>query len=213
MAVLNDVYQVKLFCRNLQVGVPLTVTLNVLHYRVGLVSGTGPTDTQIGAAMDAAWGPPMALILPLTCQYWGSTIQKIFPLPIVERVITITNRSLGFRPVEMGAPQLTGVITKTTGLAGRKFRGRFYAPFPIETDNVDGSPSAAYLALLGPIATNLFTVVIAGVAPNTAPLFPTLFRTGVPPNTTDLTGATVRNYFGTQRRRGFASGPDVLPFA
>lgn len=213
MALLNDVYQLKVFCRNLQAGVPQTVTVNILHYRVANILGSGPTDTQIATAMDAAWGPIMIPALPLLCQYYGITIQKIFPLPIVERQINAANRGVGTRILEMGAPQLTGLITKTTGLAGRKFRGRFYAPFPAEDDNVNGAVDVAYIALLGPVAVNQFTVVVAGLPPNTANLFPCLFRTGAPPNTTDINGATIRPYFGTQRRRGQASGPDVVPFA
>lgn len=212
MAVLNDVYQVKVFTRNIQAGVQQTVAVNIMHYRVGLVSGTGPTDFQIAAAMDGVWGPAMINVIPILCQYYGTSIQKIFPLPIVERVINIASRNVGARVLEMGAPQLTGMITKTTGLAGRKFRGRFYVPFPAEDDNLTGTPEAAYLGLLGPLANTIFTGIVAGLPPNTAPLFPCLFRTGAPPNTTDLTGATVRPYFGTQRRRGQASGPDVVPF-
>src|SRR3546814_8120191 len=60
--------------------------------------------------------------------------------------------------------QVCGMVTKLTAAAGRRFRGRVYVPFPLETDNDGIVPSAAYVARINPVALAQISQITAGVA-------------------------------------------------
>jgi hypothetical protein len=115
---------------------------------------------------------------------------------------------------DMLPPQVAGLIKVTTGVAGRRFRGRMYIPFPSESDSVvEGAPNAGYLAKVQPIITELATSPIITVGGSTVTydygLYPrpyTAFQWK------EITGGLFRTRWATQRRRSFINRGDVVPF-
>ncbi len=102
--------------------------------------------------------------------------------------------------------QTSGVISKQTILAGQKFRGRMYHPFPDSTyfDAGSGFPTAAYVTQLNAFAADVLANVAVG-GPGVATLRYVVTHkdpvTGLY-TSTDIIGMRGRQQFGNQRRRG-----------
>lgn len=211
MAVVGDIYSVKVVCRVTPVVAGSVVSLNVLHYRVSQVLGTPKNDQEIADAMDAFWGPKYIAYLVQEASYRGVLVQKIRPLPISIAFDATANQGVGTRVGgDLLPPQICGMITKQTGGAGRAKRGRVYMPFPGEDDSTDSVPSAGFILALTTILPNYLSGITVGVAPNTTDLLPVIFHR-VLGTTDDLAFAVARTYFTTQRRRSPISGADISP--
>lgn len=211
MAVIGDIYSVKVFCRITPVVAAAQVSINVLHYRVSAVAGLEKNDQEIADAFDTFWDNPYKTYLSDQASYRGVLVQKIRPLPIAIAVSATAGAGAGTRVAgELLPPQVSGIITKQTLGAGRAKRGRIYMPFPGEGDSTDAVPNAAYIAALSAFVPLVVSGVTAGVAPNTTSFLPVIYHraTGL---TDDINTAVARPYFVTQRRRSFVSGGDVSP--
>ncbi len=189
---------------------PAQVGINTIHYQVTTTVGAGCTQFQMASALDTIAAPLMKLLLSSTVQYRGVTVQKVFPLPRV-----VAESATGFTGTGSGAatqvsPQVAGLISVRTGLAGRQFRGRLYAPF-LGTGSIgaNGSPTAPYVTALQNFANAMFANFTAGGVGNTATMTPVIYHPrgyGDPPlhknEVTAVTNVTASTLAATIRRRG-----------
>ena len=137
------------------------VALNVLHYLCGIDSGTSADDTdfarQFSAAIEANWKSA----LNNTATFKGVMVQVINPPPITRRIADVADAGVGTGGATPQPPQVSGIIRWATNTAGRTGRGRIYVPFPSTTFiDTDGTPTAAYVAALAGIATDLGTFIV-----------------------------------------------------
>jgi hypothetical protein len=115
--------------------------------------------------------------------------------------------------------QVSGLVTKLTGSAGRKNRGRMYIPFPsvADQDAVSQQPTANYVTDIAAIATGIgvnapFTFACG--AGNTVTLAMLVYNfKASPPATVIATNAFIaRPRWATQKRRGDYGKPNAFPW-
>jgi hypothetical protein len=212
MATVGDVYSAKVVCRNTASAFNPIVSINVLHYEVIAVTGTGKFDQDIADRVDLELGAPYKGILTPDSGYRGVIIQKIFPLPMSLPIDSIVSQGPGTRAAGDTLPgQVCGIITKRTSGAGRAKRGRLYVPFPGEDDSTDGLPNAGYITAINTLLTPLVNSLVVGIGADTVTIQPVIFHRAAPGTSDAITFTQSRLYFATQRRRGEVNGPDVSP--
>jgi hypothetical protein len=189
----NDIYAVRVFNSCLdQIG------LNVVHYRITVIPVTPPSSAAFFDNVDAAIA---AAYKPVLCQdavYQGTASQRLFPTVAVSDP-NPSRAGNGTGGVTAMAKQVALVVSKRSGLAGRKNRGRMYVSFPSDTDSLAfGLPSAAYLALVNTLVTAIFqNQIFGGVT-----AVPVIYQRLTPAASPAITAIRVNSKFGTQRRRG-----------
>lgn len=191
---LGATYVVKLFsfCNN-QLG------LNVLHYRVDVMSGVAPSESSVAIAMEAAFQPVIVPLLSSQANFMGVNVQQILPLiglPVRSTILAAQGTS--------GTPvlpkQICGLVTKRTDLGGRHNRGRIYIPFPSEADNFSqGTPEAAYITALGAFGIVMASARNVGASTTFVPI---VFRKDAPALSSRITGYTQSGRWANQHRRG-----------
>jgi len=215
MGLEGDLYEANHFTRHVeQVGV-------LRHYwRQGVNTGTGPTQTQIAQALDTAISPPLKACMSNVAEYLGTKVYRIFPPPRTFPSDIFTSTGVGGVVSAILPRQVRGIITLRTLLAGKRYRGRRYIPFPAQVStDTDATPTGPYLTLLDTLGTALITPLVAvGSGGNTATMTPVLVKltyanhilqsyTFIPFDT-----RYSRNRWATQRRTGSYGPPNVTPF-
>jgi hypothetical protein len=201
---IGDIWRVIAVCES-----PVQNGLNISHWATTFNSST-MTPGAFFDDMDNTLRTLYANWLPDRCRYIGLIYQRIWPTPVLDRANTSHAPVTGTVEEDMLPSQCCGAISLRTGLAGRKFRGRKYIPFPARTMDVGaGTPTVAALALLAPLGTHYstpWTVVGGGGVMTMAPVLwhPTDHTYSI------LSSFTLPNEFTTQRRRGLASKADAL---
>lgn len=185
--------------------------VTVRHFRVSAEIAGGATYLEIANAIKARYDSLWPPIMPVNVTYRGVGVQRIKPLPRLVEVFSTAPTQAGTRTGDPCPSQTCGVITLRTALAGRKFRGRVYVPFPSEFDNNSiGRPTAAYVALLASIANELIASVTVVGALGTTTLVPVIYHKSTT-LTDDVVSHRVRDIWGTQRRRGDFGQPNPPP--
>jgi hypothetical protein len=174
--------------------------LNVLHYKVTLMTGSPPTLAKMLQTIDDAMAPLMIPMLSSDAQYLGASLQHIQPLPVSMETFYTVNAAVGGSAPEVLPKQTALVLTKQSTLAGRANRGRLYIPFPSEGANTTlGIPAAAYLALAATFANQMASIItVAG----TTGLTPIIYQRKFPGSSQVINTVRVNNRWGNQRRRG-----------
>lgn len=213
----NDTVQIKTACYN---NVLLQLGLNVVYYRV-TTDDNMPVDSHaILSGYDIAVAPLYLAMLGSDCEYYGSQIQSV-TTPIFAPDNTSVNQAQSATGSLSLPNQVSGIITKRSGLAGRAHRGRMYIPFPAQIfDSGTGFPTLAYIALLQAIATQTLTsqTYPSLITANNGTLVPQVYgkQQLVPPfnaaHQEDVTGYTVQPRWATQRRRGQYGAFNALPW-
>jgi len=210
----DEIYEVKFYFNYAN-----QVAQNVLHYRISAVAGS-PTDAMLADVLDTTFAPAFGDCLSQHATYAGVGVSRLRPLP---RTIPVYDNDGEGAGGVLGDPlpkQVCGVITKRTALAGVRFRGRMYVPFPGEADNeaTTGIPSVGYVANLDVLGALLDNVLAVGAGGNTASANPVLWNRATTTPTvqaetfTPITGFRSRGIWGTQRRRGDYGATNQLPF-
>jgi hypothetical protein len=194
-ATLGTIYQYKTSCWCFgQLG------LNVLHYRVTAAPASPLSDAACLVWLDNIFAPLLIPMITQDAQYLGSSIQSIFPLPKLLEQVTTLNAAPGGDLFKAAPKQSALVVTKLSNFAGRANRGRVYLPFPsIGSLNIDGVPTAAYVALAQNYATQLVSQQFVTL---TTTLTPIILQRKAPASSPVMTNTRVNSRFGTQRRRG-----------
>lgn len=203
----GDIIEVKLacYCRD-------QLALNIVHARMKTVV-VAPTYPKLAEGFEALFGADMKTLINNEAEFLGVAIRSVFIAPLGPEYISSLLAGAGTGTGDVLPLQVTGMITKRTLAPGRKYRGRFYAPFPSESDSaVTGKPSAGYLTKLDNISFTLKSIAAptAWGAGNTAEFV--VFRRTNPTDSKIISGATNQNKFATQRRRGSYGRPNARPF-
>lgn len=186
--------------------------INVVHFRVSSVNGSSQTDLQVATALDTAMEGRYKAALSAQARYRGISVQKIRPLPVTFPQIVTANDGVGLVAGDLMSTQTSGIISSQTNLAGPGFRGRAYIPFPGEASNdVDGTPTAAYVSLIDDLGEMLYEAHPVGAGPNDIVITPVLFHRATA-TFTDITGFVARDKWATQRRRGSYGKTNPTPF-
>lgn len=205
---IGDLLQVRMVCVCGE-----QTALNIRHYVITAIAGVERTRLQIVQDMDNAYAPLYKALMSNEAQYRGMDIKRLAPgVPTVSDA-TAANNGAGTLVSDVLPRQVCGVIGLKTALAGRKYRGRVYVPFPSESvSSVLGTPTAGHVTALGNLSAQLTAAFNSTQGLNTTTLAPVLLHKGSPPSWDNLTTGIVRGRFGTQRRRGSYGQPNPVPF-
>jgi hypothetical protein len=183
-------------------------SVNTYHYVCGATTGQ-VTDLDAALDFDSAIHTSMQAFLAGSARYVGVEAHVIKkPLPAGQ--IANGNSAVG-NGVSLPR-QVSGLIGWKTALAGRRYRGRTYIPFPsVLNDEGSGVPSLAYIAALDTFAVVLqaFTQVTAAGGATVQTVFS--LRQGDGSSPIPITDHVASNKWATQRRRGSYGRPNVSP--
>lgn len=207
MAVLNDIYAVKLVSYDTsQVGI------NLLHHQVSAVGGAGLSDLQIANGLQTIFAPLYAILLNNNATFRGVQVQKVAPIPVNVAVNSTGAPSVGSGGATALPKQVSGLISAYTTLAGRSNRSRVYVAFPSATQNqADGIPTPGYITALNNLATALIATTTITVGANSVTLLAGVYHRRFLTITT-WASIVVRGKWATQRRRGDEGRTNPVPF-
>jgi len=110
--------------------------------------GTNLTDQNVADFFDTTVSPSYFPLLNNNATYRGVQAIK-WLVPSAVPAVANLNTHVGTGGATACPTQVSGLIQWHAASAGRKYRGRNYIPFPATAHvATDGSPSAAYIALL-----------------------------------------------------------------
>jgi hypothetical protein len=188
------------------------VGINVVHYVAGAIVGASQTDLQAAQAYDTVLAPKYKAVLSAQARYRGCSLQVLTPAPPYIPQISVGFDGVGSVAGDMMAGQVSGIISTQTPLAGRKYRGRVYIPFPGEVDNdTTGIPVGGYVTAIDQIATILFNPLTVTTGGNQVTLSPVIFHRATNLYTF-ISGYISRQKWATQRRRGSYGRTNPTPF-
>lgn len=183
---------------------------NLLHYSVTAVGGT-PTTDNVAQWFDSVAAPVYKAVLTAAATYVGTNMRRLFPGPTTETLANV-NTGLGGSGITPLGMQVSGLITKQTGLVGKANRGRVFLPFPSTADiSVTGVPIAGYLTNAGALGRALLvTPLVLTVGASSLTVQPVLLHRATS-TVTPLDDFRVSSAFATQRRRGNFGRANPLP--
>jgi len=201
----GDIWEAKIYCRLSE-----QIAINVIHYHVQITAGASVSDAQFAARLDFLYGAVYPPLLVEEAQYRGVGVKKLLIGGSTDEVFSTAAAAFGDVTGVALPKQTAGVIKKTTGLGGRRNRGRTYVPFPGEADNIEaGKPQPTYVARLLNLANVIEAGVVVGTAPDTAGCQPLVYSR-VSGLWNVITQCLPRDRWGTQRRRGDFGAPNAL---
>jgi hypothetical protein len=201
----DDIVEVKYVC-----AMGDQVALNIRHYKVVSIAGDSRNLTQIATFVAQSARPFYLPLLTNQAEFRGCTARRIRPLPkSAEGLASLPGQgTAGTQPLP---PQICGLISLRTSLAGVANRGRVYVPFPDESDSVPpGRPSETYVFNMVNLAIELISDYAIADGPDEAILDEVLFHRNSG-TTTDIESTIERNFWATQRRRGDFGSKNVPP--
>lgn len=180
------------------------LTANVLHYDV---FGTDATQS-VATALEAfrlAHQPHWKGNLSVEWRWEACKGQRLLPLPRQDAVLNITGAGDAVQVGQAMPTEVTLVITKRTGNAGRRFRGRSYIPGIPITYVADSAITIPGLTGLQFIANAMLTAIPVGIST----LFPVVYSRKFNLRTT-VTSTLVRTTVRAQRRRQLGVGGGII---
>jgi len=202
--VVNSLLKARVWCTQAE-----QAAVNTLFYFVSSITGAPTTDLDVAKYIDSFLNGRFKAVIGNDATYRGVqvSVQNVSPLPATQ--FYNGNAAIGTGGAIDLPRQTCGLLQFQTANAGRRFRGRWYLPFPATTADVAGGlPSSTYLTAAQSIASALLTNLSAPNASATgvANLVPCLqHRPGISPlpaNVTNITTISVSTKWATQRRRG-----------
>lgn len=185
--------------------------VNVRHFRIVTVTGTELTHFQIASQLSTRFHNLFKALMHTSAEFRGVGVKRISPGAPTAEATNALDRGPGTRTGDPLPPQISGLLSLRTALAGPRNRGRMYLPFPGETDSTSaGRPSATYVAALSAVADNLVPAFNLIVGLQIVEL-QSVIRRRTPFVITDVTNILTRDRWATQRRRGDFGAQNVLP--
>lgn len=209
--VVGDVIESRVCCYT-----PTQISLNVLHWRVGIVAGDGANLSEIANLLDAAWVSAFKALMSADAKYRGTGCRVLGPVsPKSIEYAYVGNDGVGTIVADLLPGQVTYVIQKRSTLAGKANMGRIYPGFPpVTAADADGLMAGAYAATVAALATLLNTMrpTLAFVgATGTTTVVPVIKHSGGT-TTTVIDTYHPTAIFANQRRRSQSGKQNVLPF-
>jgi len=188
------------------------VGINVVHWQVTSLTGTGRTDAQVADDFNTDLAPRYKTVLSAQARFRGVSFQRILPLPPTFPQIVTTLDGVGLVAGDMAPTQTSGIVSAKTEFAGAKYRGRVYIPFPGEaSSDSNGIPIAQYVTDIEDIGDELYTSIVLGGGGNTVTLTPVIYHRSTA-TATKIDGFVARAKWATQRRRGSFGQVNPTPF-
>lgn len=194
------------------------------HWLIAAVTAGGVTDLDIAAARDNPISVALLPCLATAAEFRGISWQiRWSPTSTIPFIRQFGTGGQGVGTGAAGDPmpkQVAGIISIRTPLAGTKYRGRMFVPFPSEGANdPDQQPSAAYVALLDTLASLWVGVETVIVGAGSADIIPIIWHQNDPepplnipqPSYHEIESASGKLYWGTQRRRGDYGAANISP--
>lgn len=202
----NDIWKVSLYST---LGSQLAVQR--CFFVVKDMVGT-PDDGSLGAAAETSLGTKLKDCMVVDASFRGIGVQRVWPAPKTRERFFINLQGAGTVVTPPLPKQVSGLITLRTDYAGRQYRGRTYVPFPgeIDSDGVEGRPTANYVARLDTLGNFWSSILAIGAGGNTANGNPVLWKQGQVVGT-PITADQGRPYWATQRRRGDYGAKNTSP--
>lgn len=174
---------------------------------------SGMTDQQAVVDYDGLIAATFKGILSDSVRYNGCqlTYRNVVPLPAT--VFNNSNAGNGTAGAGLAPTQVRGQVKRLTAFAGRKFRGRIFAPFVSAADvGTTGLPQGAYItalqAMIAVAAPLTGQTLVVGA--DTVKLIPVLWNRASR-SSTDITAYQYPNFFATQRKSGSLGRPNTSP--
>jgi len=187
------------------------ISVNVLHYRTTALAGGGVGLGTLATELSALLAPLYKDLLCEEATYEGVSVRKINPVPAVPPAQAVDDDGPGTVTGESLPTQVCGIITKRTALAGRRYRGRIYLPFPGEADNTNAqTPIAAYATRAADLITVLDATQVFGAMGVTTTIQPVLWSKFYG-SYTAIVKHDFRSKWANQRRRGSTGAGNVNP--
>lgn len=213
--VVNGLYANRIWCLQAE-----QAAVNTVYYNVIANTGVLVQDTDMARVIEAMVAPQYKAIQSTDVSFRGVQTYLTNPPAGGAAPSTVFSNALA-GPGSLTPPdcprQVSGLISWTTNLLGKRYRGRFYMPFP-STSLVatDGLPTAAYqtsLVNLGHAFLNLVTINNVGSTGSATVALYLHHRAGKSPTplATPITGIVVPPKFATQKRRGSYGRPNNSP--
>lgn len=181
---------------------------------------TDESSSVVLAALDARAQLFYPDVLSVDAEYYTTSIQDVVFQPGTgtwkyEHVEQFATPSFldGTEDSDVLPKQTCGLIRKRSVFSGRGNSGRIYVPFPGIGVNVDGAPTAPYLAKLQALADGLAPNPSLAIGVGNFSLVPVIFdptRITVL-GMTAVTTTTCAAKWATQRKRGDFGAPNILP--
>jgi len=186
-------------------------SINVVHFLGSGQIGLGGTLVEACQAFNNAMVTALKPLLSSSASYRGCGMRRIAPgTPSVEE-FNVTGAGAGSVTGDPLPKQTCGIISKRTDFAGPRMRGRFFVPFPGESDNdSDTTPSTTYMTRLTTLASALILGFNAGIGPD-ATTFDLVIYHRVGGSTNAVTAMLTREKWATQRSRGDYGRPNASP--
>ncbi len=204
--IVDDLIEVRFFCKAGE-----QVAVNVRHFKVTAVNGTGSDINEAAANFSLLMQSEYQTVLGATAEYRGVGLRRLTPGATLE-VFDPTGFVAGTGAGDILPGQVSGLIKLVSDSPGPSGRGRIYVPFPSEgLNDVTGMPTAAYVGFLstfvGPLVGSQIVDDGAGNG---------LVVTGMVINRTTLvakvlTSSILRTTWATQRRRRLGVAGDTSP--
>jgi len=195
---LNDVYEAVIQQRAYN-----QVIQTVLHYRE--VSNTpGNHQLELATVLDSNLAPVLASNLNVDWAYVATDVALVFPLPRTDFTRIITGATGGSLAGVILPINACAVLTKKTGLAGPRNRGRAFISGLTMDDVDDGQLDVSGLANMQDIADELEIPQVSGAITFAPCLFGPLHLG--PSNTTLISEVIPRPVLRNQRRRQVGVG-------
>jgi hypothetical protein len=198
---------------SMYVGQQQQLAINRLQYLIASVTGPAQGADVFALAFFNYISPFLHPCMTSLAEFINVGVRRLVPAPVtVEQLASPPAPVAGSGGTSPLPGQVAGLLTKRTGLAGRKNRGRIYVPFPdqVHVNFNTNFPIAAYLADLNTLALQLkspITFIAAGTTYTCdLQLYHRATKTFTP--TSDVIS---RPRFATQRRRGNYGRVNVAP--
>lgn len=189
------------------------IGVNMLHYAVRTTVAPVPSLQQIANAVDNALHIQYKQILNNTATYRGVAVANVSGLRTTQ-FIANPNAGGGSAGASALPTQVRGVLSYYTQLAGPRYRGRSYIPFPptIAGDS-SGMPTAGYVTFLAILLVAIVGPIVVPNGGGSASLgLVVAHRNGLVYTGSDVVTAYARNKFATQRKSGAYGRPNLNPF-
>lgn len=202
----NDIWKVSLYST---LGSQLAVQR--CFFTITELAGN-PDDGTLGNSAETALGAKLKDCMVADASFRGIGVQRVWPSPKTRERYFINLQGAGNVVTPPLPKQVSGLITLRTDFAGRRYRGRTYVPFPgeIDSDGVEGRPTANYVARLDILGNFWSSVLAIANGGDTASGVPVLWHEGLVVGT-PITADNGRPYWATQRRRGDYGAKNTSP--
>jgi len=183
----------------------LSVVMNVMHYKVVGVAGTGATLTQIMNGWLADVKTDYLAAMNNGYNLTGVKAQIIAPIVSDPIEAVVAPPEPGVVAGDGMPGYIAAVISLRTGIADRSHRGRIFLPARSESDSNGSTLNAGAITDITTLATTLLGPLTEGVAPNTSDIqlavWSELLFAG-----TAVDSFLVRSQLKSQRRRMVGRG-------